>query len=242
MSLPFIFPPLHIPITPGKPIFDSQGGDFCMPHGTILLVILAILIFFGVLHRVLDRMRLSDTAAFIIAIAMAAGTFLEFTLLRAPIQVSVNVGGFLIPLGLSIWLLATADESYEKSRAMIAAVLSALAVWGLSKMLNPEEQFMAVSPMIVFGLASGFIAALLGRSRRAAFVGAVGGLFLADVIHWLELSVTKVPGAVLFGGGGAFDAVVISGILSVGLVEFLGEAREHALRSSPKGSGSDETK
>ncbi len=206
------------------------------PVGTIILIIVAVLVFFGVLHRVLDRMRLSDRAALVIVLAMAAGTFLDFSVSRGAIPIKVNVGGALVPLAVIVWLTATADEASEKSRAIFSAVLSGVVVWGLGKVLNPDEQFMRVSPMILFGLAAGVIAALSGRSRRAAFVGGVGGLLIAEAVHWIELAATKTPGSVSFGGAGVFDATVIAGILAVGLMEFVGEAREHVVKA-PKGEG-----
>ncbi len=205
-----------------------------LPVGTIVLILVAILVFFGVLHRVLDRMRLSDRAALVIVLAMAAGTFLDINISRGAIPIRVNVGGALVPLLVAIWLVATADEAQEKSRSIVSAVVTGLVVWGLTKVMNPEEQFMRLSPMIMFGIAAGIIAALSGRSRRAAFVGGVGGILISDIIHWAELAITRTPGSVSFGGAGTFDATVIAGVLAVGLMELVGEAREHVVKP-PKG-------
>jgi uncharacterized membrane protein len=210
-----------------------------LPVGTIILVIVAILVFFGVLHRVLDRMRMSDRAALAVIIAMAVGTFIEFTLAKAPVLVTMNVGGFLVPLAVVVWLVATADEPGEKAHSITAAVISGIVVWGLSKILNPEEQMMMISPMIVFGLAAGIVAALSGRSRRAAFVGGIGGLILSDIFHWIELMIKGIPGAVQFGGAGTFDAIVIAGIIAVGLVEIVGETREHLVKPPKERRGSN---
>lgn len=201
-----------------------------LPIGTIVLIIVAILVFFGVLHRVLDRMRLSDRGALVIIVLMAAGTFIDIPISRGAVPVSINVGGALVPLGVAIWLIVTADHGSERLRAILAPVITGGVIWGLSKVLNPEEQFMTVPPMILFGLAAGIIAALSGRSRRAAFVGGVGGILIADIVHWIELLSTGVPGSVSFGGAGTFDATVIAGILAVGLIELVGEAREHVVK------------
>lgn len=212
-----------------------------LPVGTIVLIIVAVLIFFGVLHRVLDRMRLSDRAALAIIVAMAAGTFFDFTVVSAPILVRMNVGGSLVPLIVSIWLIATSDETYEKSRSIMAAIVTGAVVWGLSKVLSPNEQWMRVTPMLIYGIAAGIIAALSGRSRRAAFVGGLGGIIISDIFHWVELAATRVPGTVFFGGAGAFDATVVSAILAVGLVEIVGEARERMVKV-PGGDEEDGTK
>ncbi len=210
-----------------------------LPIGVILLVIIAILIFFGILHRVLDRMRLSDRAALAIIVAMAAGTFFDVTLLQTPVTVKINIGGGVIPIIVAIWLIVTADEATEKTRSVLAALVTGGVVWGLSKILTPDEQLMRVSPMLVYGLAAGIIAALSGRSRRAAFVGGLGGIVIADIFHWIELAVTGVPGTVFFGGAGAFDSSVISAVLAVGLIEIVGEAREKAVKA-PGGDKSHE--
>lgn len=212
-----------------------------LPVGTILLIIVAILVYFGLLHRVFDRMRMNDTTALVIVLLMAAGTFLDFPLSRGAIPVTVNVGGALIPLIVAVWLTVTAEEASEKWRATFAALTTGAVVWGLTKVLNPDEQFMRWSPMIAFGIAAGIIAALAGRSRRAAFIGGIGGLLVADIIHWIELAIKGIPGSVAFGGAGTFDATVIAAIISVGIVEITGEAREKAVK--PAGEGRrDETK
>lgn len=203
--------------------------------GTIILIIVAVLVFFGVLHRVLDRMRLTDRAALVIILAMAAGTFLDFSVPGGNIPIRVNVGGALIPLAVVVWLIATAEDASDKTRGVTSAVITGLVIWGLTKFMNPEEQFMRLSPMLMFGIAAGVIAALSGRSRRAAFVGGVGGILLSDILHWVELAVTNTPGSVAFGGAGAFDATVIAGVVAVGLMEFVGEAREHMVKTRNKG-------
>ena len=202
-----------------------------LPFGTILLIIVAILAYFGLLHRVLDRMRLSDTAALVIALLMAAGTFLDIPISRGNIQVRANVGGAIIPLALVIWLVATADEASEKASSVFAVLATGVVVWGLTKVMSPEEQFMSFSPMLAFGIAAGIVAAVAGRSRRAAFAGGIGGILVADIIHLVELSVRKMPGAVAFGGAGTFDATVVAGILAVALVELVGEIRERAVKT-----------
>ncbi len=212
-----------------------------LPVGTILLIIVAILVYFGLLHRVFDRMRLNDTAALIIVLLMAGGTFLDIPLSRGDIPVSVNVGGALIPLVVAVWLIITADEAGEKWRSLFAVITTGAVVWGLTKVLNPDEQFMFWTPMLVYGVAAGIIAALAGRSRRAAFVGGIGGMLVADIIHWIEIAIKGVPSSVAFGGAGTFDATVIAAILAVGFVEIVGEAREKVVKSRG-GEPHDESK
>lgn len=206
-----------------------------MPIGTILLAIIAVLIFFGVFHRVLDRMKLSDRAALAILVAIAVGSFFEFTILRAPVMVRANLGGAIIPVVVAVWLVVTSDEASEKVRAVVASLVTGVIIYGMRKVLPAEEQVMLVSPMILYGVAAGIIAAVSGRSRRNAFIAGLSGQVLADIFHWIELAVTRTPGTVAFGGAGALDVTIIGAILAVGFVELTGEAREKVVKSTGEG-------
>ncbi|HBS93217.1 MAG TPA: hypothetical protein DEA85_04305, partial [Firmicutes bacterium] len=71
-----------------------------------LLTILAVIIYLGLLQRTLDRMRLSDRAALIIIALLAVGTWLP----DLPIgMVRINLGSTLVPFGLAVYLIGTAD-------------------------------------------------------------------------------------------------------------------------------------
>lgn len=202
-----------------------------VPVGTAILAIVAVLIFTGVLHRVLDRMRLNDRTALLIVLAIAAGSYLEFPLVRGPITVSVNVGGALVPIAVAVWLTATSDRSEERVRAVVGVLSTGTVIWLLSKIISPDEQWMSVSPYLVYGLAAGVIAAVSGRSRRMAFVSGLGGYVLSDLLHWVELTVRRYPGTVALGGGGTFDATVLAAVLAVLFVEVLGEVREKLVKT-----------
>lgn len=197
-----------------------------MPWGSILLLIVAALIYFGVGHRVLDRMRLNDRAALGILLLMALGSLVNFRLVPPPRELMVNLGGGLVPLGVSIFLLATADTSREKWRGLAATVLAGGAVWALGRVLPPEEQTMWLDPSYLFGPVAGVVAYLIGKSRRAAFAAGASGTILADLIHWGEGFTRPYATRTWLGGAGAFDAVVIAAFLAVGLAELAGEVSE----------------
>jgi uncharacterized membrane protein len=195
------------------------------PLGTILLVIAGILIYFGLAHRVLDRMRLSDKAALGFIIAMILGSFVNLTLVSNP-ELVVNLGGAVIPLVIVVYLVATADETHEKARATIAAIVTGGAVYALSKVVNPEEQTMLVDPTYIYAITAGLVGYLAGRSRRSAFVAGTAGIVIADLALWAELVIRRMPGRAWLGGAGAMDATVIAGLLAVALAEIVGETRE----------------
>lgn len=199
-----------------------------------MLLVVAVLIYLGAGHRVLDRMRLTDRAALGIILLMAAGSLVNLRVVPPPRELVLNLGGGLVPLGVSVYLLATADQAAERSRGVVAALLAGGAVYLLGRVLPPEEQTMWIDPGYVFGPVAGLIAYLAGRSRRAAFSAAATGTILADLGHWAEGFSRPYPTRTWVGGAGAFDAVVIAAFLAVGLAELAGELRERVTSRAPE--------
>ena len=199
-----------------------------MSIGTIVLTVVAVLIFFGALERVLDRMRLTDRAALLLIAAMFVGTLLPNIQLG---RVSLGIGGAVIPLGVCVYLLIRANESREVWRSLIGAVLTGAAVFGLSMLLPDEPEEMFMDPNLLYGLAGGAIAWLLGRSRRGAFICGVMGVILADVATAILNWSRGVDQRLVLGGAGIADTVVISGVLAVLLAELVGEIAERVART-----------
>lgn len=199
-----------------------------MSAGTLLLTALAVLVYCGLLQRVLDRMYLTDRAALLLVGAMLAGTFLPAIPLG---MVAVNVGGALIPLGVCVWLFLRADTALERWRTLLGTVLTGAAVYGLTLLLPSEPEQLPVDPTLLCALAGGLIAWLLGRSRRGAFICGTAGLILADtvtaVVNWSQ----GIAQQLVLGGAGLADAVVLSGVLGVMLCELLGEMAERIVRA-----------
>lgn len=198
-----------------------------VPIGLVLLFIVAGLVYFGLAHRVLDRMRLTDTQALVILGLMVAGSFIDIPVTGGRSPVSVNVGGGLIPLGLAAYLLARADSGWERIRALLAAVAVAAAVRLIARLTvfePPQADFL--DPMWLFAIIAGVVGYLAGRSRRAAFVAGTLGILLADLVHVIQVSLARTPSATSFGGAGVFDSVVVAGFIAVLLAELVGESRE----------------
>ncbi len=198
-----------------------------MSVGMILLTVVAILIFFGVAQRVLDKMHLSDKMALLLVALMFFGTLIPNIIIG---KVSFNLGGTIVPLGICVYLLVKADTNKERLRALLGAVLTAGIVYALSAVLPNEPESMVVDPMVLYGVAGGLVAYLLGRSRRGAFICGVLGVLLADVAQAIVNWANGVDQTLVLGGAGFFDAMVFSGILGVLLCELLGEALERLLR------------
>ena len=210
------------------------------PIGMIILIVLSILIFFGLAHRVLDRLRLSDKTALFIIGLLIIGSFFTIPLLKGPPAVSINLGGALVPLGLSIYLFVKAGTSKERTRALIASILT-ITIIGLANRYffsgdpwHTGRDF--IDPLYFYPIIATITAYAIGRSRRSAFIAAILGVLSLDFFHYFDLVSTRVPGKVAIGGAGAFDAIIIAGIGAVMLAEIIGETRER-IQGGPKAEG-----
>ena len=101
----------------------------------LLLTITAVLIFSGLLQRVLDRMYLTDKQALLIIGLMLIGTFLPELTIGA---VSINIGGAIIPLAVCAYLFVRADQPWERWRSVLGSIMAAAAVYAISTLM-PEN-------------------------------------------------------------------------------------------------------
>lgn len=194
-----------------------------MTLGMILLVALTLLILFGVLERVLDRMALTDRQAIGCIAAIFIGGWLPDLTLG---MVSINIGGALIPFLVCVYLFFHAGTGKEKFRCLAASALTTAAVYAISVFFPADPVTMPFDPMILYGISGGAIAWVLGRSRRSAFVAGVMGVILSDVIVGIINWRSGISQTLNLGGAGALDAVVLSGVTAVLLCELVGEIME----------------
>jgi len=219
-----------------------------MPLGMIALMVVAVLIFLGFTQRILDKLRLTDRAALLIIAAMLIGSYLPDIPLSP--NLSINIGGGIIPILLVGYLFWAAGTTTEKTRAAIALVVTALAVYGLLRIMPMEPTYaVLLDPLYASSLVAGIVGYLAGRSRRSAFIAGVGGIVLNDIFSRLELLIRGGLEPLVIGGAGIFDATVISGVIAVGLAELVGEIRERlqggtagALLNQPPDEGREEFK
>ena len=203
-----------------------------MTNGMILLIIVAILILLGVGQRVLDRLRLNDKLALLfIALIIGLGFVPD---IRVTPNFAFNLGGAVIPLALCVYLFIKADTAWERWRSIIASIVTGGAIFAIGRFGPDEPETITVDPMILYGLAAGLIAYLFGRSRRCAFIAGVVGMILADTANALYVWSRGVPQDFVLGGAGAFDGIVVAGIIGVLLAEILGEIIERMKRGAKR--------
>jgi uncharacterized membrane protein len=201
--------------------------------GVPVLLVVFGLILLGLAHRVLDRLYLTDKMALVIVAAMAVGSFIDIPLGS---RASINVGGGLIPIGLAIYVLTRAGTTKEWVRALLATAVTAGAIFAANRLIGATPETMIIDPLYVYPVIAGLVAYLAGRSRRSAFIAATMGLVLLDVGLLIWYRANAIPEAVLIGGAGAFDMIVIAGVLAVLLAELIGESRER-LQGGPAETG-----
>lgn len=206
-----------------------------MSVGNLLLTIAAILVYCGLLQRVLDRMYLTDRQALLMIAAMLIGTFLPSIRLG---PVTIGIGGALIPLGICIFVLIRADKCMERYRSILGAVLSGFVIYVLSRLLPDEAESMMMEPIWLYGISSGLISWIVSKSRRGAFVGAVGGVLLADAANAMVMWVQGTGVELALGTAGIADTVVICGVMAVFTCELVGEATERLTRRATSKGGS----
>jgi hypothetical protein len=196
-----------------------------MTIGMIVLVVVAVVIYLGAAQRVLDRLRLTDRAALLFVGAMVVGGFLPDIPLSD--NVSINIGGGIIPIFLAGYLFVKAGTTKEKVRAVLAALVTAGVVYAAMKImpLEPTYNFF-LDPMYLFAIIAAVVGYLAGRSRRSAFIAGSMGLLLTDIFSRIEIAIRGGSGRMSIGGAGVFDAIVLSGILALLLAEVFGETRE----------------
>lgn len=125
---------------------------------------------------------------------------------------SVNLGGAIMPLVLSLYLLAVNPAALVPS--LVAAAVVSVAVFFVAK---PVGGIGIVTPMFIPPLVAALSAVLLGGqySTVVAYVGGtLGTLIGADLMHLNDI---KAMGAVnmSIGGAGTFDGIFLTGLLAV---------------------------
>lgn len=205
-----------------------------MTIGMILLILVAILILLGVGQRVLDRLRLNDKSA-LLFIALIVGLGFAPDIRVTPLF-AFNLGGALVPLALCVYLFCRAGCPWERWRSILASIVTGAAIFAIGRFAPDEPENITVDPMILYGLAAGLIAYLFGRSRRCAFIAGVVGMLLADAANAVYVWSQGIAQELVLGGAGAFDGIVIAGLLAVLLAELLGEIIERMHRGTKRPS------
>jgi len=132
---------------------------------------------------------------------------------------AVNVGGALVPIGVSIYLLWRWPDLLPKAIAATAAM--SLLIYQLA---TPVKGMGIAVPTLIPPIMAAVVAVLLDRDRAAllAYVsGSLGVLIGADIFNLGVISRLGAPVASI-GGAGTFDGIFLTGIIAVLLSCWMG--------------------
>ena len=205
-----------------------------------LLILLLALVLFGILVFVLEIRALSYAYRAIGISPRYVTAVLLFTLLGSHVNipltvvraghkasiVAINVGGALIPVLVSLYLVARARR---RVRMLIAVAFVAIVVNGLATVVPGVG--IAV-PMLIPPLTAAGVALLLAfrEAPSVAYVaGSLGALIGADLLNLPRILEIGAP-MVAIGGAGTFDSVFLAGILAGVMAAWIAPAqREPAI-------------
>jgi uncharacterized membrane protein len=146
-------------------------------------------------------------------IVVAFGTYWKVPVLertQGPL-VAVNVGGALIPTGVSLWILV---HHHNWRQALVATALVAFAVHLVAR---PVRGLGIVVPALlppVIAAASALLLAGANPAPVAYVAGTLGTLIGADLLNLYRVRGLGAP-VVSIGGAGTFDGIYFAGIAAI---------------------------
>ncbi len=203
-----------------------------------LFVILVVLIQLGALRYAYMRLGMSSGAALMLLFASLVGSYFNIPVAELPGQrvlsgevvdfygmqyvvpvvenwpgtlIAVNVGGAVIPVAVSLYLLV---RHALWIRAVVATAVVALVIHWFA---NPVRGVGIAVPVFLPALITAVLAIVLARERAAplAYVaGSLGTLIGADLTNLDKVADLGAPVASI-GGAGTFDGIFVTAILAV---------------------------
>lgn len=126
--------------------------------------------------------------------------------------IAANVGGCLVPLLFSVYLLTTG------AAPLGASVIGILVVTVASRLLSRPVYGVGIGmPLFVAPVLAALVAVLLGGEQRAALAyvsGTSGVLIGADLLRLPDVRRIGAPIAAI-GGAGTFDGIFLTGVFAV---------------------------
>lgn len=203
-----------------------------------LFALLVLLLLIGVLRYAYLRLGISPLAAFLVLLGSLLGSYVNIPAAQLPARrllsgeevpffgmhyviplvlnwpgtvIAVNVGGAVIPVLLSLYLLAKHELWLRGAiaTACVAVICHLLAY--------PVPGIGIAIPIFVPPVATAIVSLLLSWRHAAvlAYVsGSLGTLIGADLINLGRLQGLGAPVASI-GGAGTFDGIFVTGILAV---------------------------
>ncbi len=220
----------HIHYLPvGLPFFALLVG---------VVILLVVLVQLRILHSVYLNLGVSSGAALLLLVGSLVGSYFNIPVAQLPDQhvaaaqevdvfgeayvvpvvadwpgtvIALNVGGAIIPIAMSIYLLLR--YGFWLRGALAVALLAALCY----ALARPVPGLGIALPGLLPGVAAAIVGIVLAPQRAApvAYVsGSLGVLIGADLLNLDKLSGLGAPVASI-GGAGTFDGIFLAGVVAV---------------------------
>ncbi|MDH5446631.1 MAG: DUF1614 domain-containing protein [Gammaproteobacteria bacterium] len=204
---------------------------------SLILIILLILVQVGVISIVMEKLGLSQQSIILILFCSLFGSLVNLPLftvhskgkgtapLPAPkilfsslqtytgkIIIAINVGGALIPIFISFYLLNTYD--IQVSHILVGIGVVTLVSYFFSR---PVQGIGIGIPIFVAPFTAAIIAILLETDHVAPLayiVGTLGILLGADILRLPSVRQMSTSVAAI-GGAGTFDGIFLTGVFAV---------------------------
>lgn len=205
----------------------------------ILIIFALILLFFliqiGLVAKSFEKLKLSRKAIVLLLFSSLLGSFINIPIITLssnnliPQQtyflspfasysegnyttIAINVGGALIPIIISAWLIIKHAAPVYKT--IVSTLIVAFVMYNLAQ---PIKGVGISVPMLLTPLAAAIAAMIIApyNSAAVAYVaGSMGVLIGADLLHINDT--TLFGNTVLsIGGAGTFDGIFLTGIVAV---------------------------
>lgn len=203
-----------------------------------LLVLLLAVVQIGALTLAFERLGLSPGGGFLLLAGSILGSLINLPLARitagqvAPLTrnwltqgflprrpgftgttlLAVNVGGGLIPVAFSLYLLSTQPVTFTDTLLAVTAV--SLTSYAFSR---PVPGLGIGMPIFIAPVAAALAALLIDLEQAPALAyigGTLGVLIGADLLRLGDIRRLATPIASI-GGAGTFDGIFITGIIAV---------------------------
>lgn len=216
----------------------------------ILVIVLVVLIELRVLQYAYEKVGIRRQYAFLLLFLSLAGSYFNIPLYQLPPEqmtsntyvdffgmryiipmvrdtpgtmISVNVGGAVIPILLSLYLII-------KNKLYANGLLAVAIIAGFVHLLAYPVRGVGIAEPVFFPSAvAAPVAFFLSRARAPALAyigGSLGTLIGADLWNLGKVQGLGAP-IVSIGGAGTFDGIFLTGILAVLLASLLGFPRPH---------------
>lgn len=194
-----------------------------MTIGLVLLVVIAILIFFGLSDKFFSHLGIAPWLGFVLSIALIVGVVIPDITIGAGFV--FNIGGFVVPIVGMIILMAFIGWNRALVRVIFAELVFAAIAVATRVLILPESTGMILASSIIVGIIGGTAAFLITGSRIGTLASVMGGVVIGDLIVNL-IYVFGIGGYVFsMGTRGVFDSLVIGLVFGILLLEAVVAAR-----------------